>query len=173
MRSHTLISLVAVVAVSLLTAGCGGGATTAAASGQNGLVAYSHCMRSHGLPTFPDPTGNDGIPKDKVPLASPQFGVASKDCQHLIPVTGLGPQTTPQQTHTRVADEIAFAACLRTHGFPNFPDPTAGGELTRQMLANARIDLHQPALVQAADACVGVSHGVFTKADVARFIAGG
>jgi hypothetical protein len=40
------------------------------------------------------------------------------------------------------------------------------------MLANAGIDLHQPALVPAADDCVSVTHGVLTKAAVARFAAG-
>jgi hypothetical protein len=40
------------------------------------------------------------------------------------------------------------------------------------MLASAGIDLHQPAVLQAADACVGVTHGVITKAVVARFVAG-
>jgi hypothetical protein len=40
------------------------------------------------------------------------------------------------------------------------------------MLAKAGINLHQPALVQAADACVGVTHRLITKATVARFIAG-
>jgi hypothetical protein len=34
------------------------------------------------------------------------------------------------------------------------------------------INLHQPAVRQAADACVGVTHGVVTRAVVARFIAG-
>jgi len=40
------------------------------------------------------------------------------------------------------------------------------------MLTNAGINLHQPAVVQAADACVGVTHGFITKAAIARFVAG-
>ena len=40
------------------------------------------------------------------------------------------------------------------------------------MVVAAGIDLHQPAVVQAADACAGVTHGYITKAVVARFIAG-
>ena len=67
---------------------------------------------------------------------------------------------------------LAFARCLRSHGFPSFPDPTSSGELTHEMLASAGIDLHQPAVLQAADACVSVTHGVITRADVARFVAG-
>jgi hypothetical protein len=67
---------------------------------------------------------------------------------------------------------LAFARCLRSHGFANFPDPTSSGDLTHQMLATAGINLQQPALVQVADACVGVTHGVITKTAVARFVAG-
>jgi hypothetical protein len=40
------------------------------------------------------------------------------------------------------------------------------------MLATARIDLHSPAVVQAADTCTSVTHGVITRAAVARFVAG-
>jgi hypothetical protein len=40
------------------------------------------------------------------------------------------------------------------------------------MLANAGINLHQPAMLQTADTCVSVTHGVITKAVVARFVAG-
>jgi hypothetical protein len=44
--------------------------------------------------------------------------------------------------------------------------------VTYEMLANAGINLRQPAALQAADACVSVTHGVITKATVARFVAG-
>jgi hypothetical protein len=67
---------------------------------------------------------------------------------------------------------LAFARCIRARGFARFPDPTNDGSLTHQMLAQAGIDLHQPAVVQAADACVTVTHGLLTRADVAQFIAG-
>jgi hypothetical protein len=39
------------------------------------------------------------------------------------------------------------------------------------MLANAGINLHLPAVVQAADACVSVTHGLITRASVASFVA--
>ena len=136
MRSRTLIptTVVAVAAASLLTAGCGGGSSTAAATTpQNGLVANSHSMRSHGVPNFPDPTSSEGIPKDEIPIGSPQLVTASNDCEHLMPVSGLAPQTTAQQTRTRVAEGISFARCIRTPGFPTFPDPTTGGQITHEM----------------------------------------
>ena len=91
-------SVIAVAAVSLLAAGCGGGSSTTAATTQNGmvaLVAYSHCMRSHGVPSFPDPTSSEGIPKDKIPVGSPRFPVASSACKHLMPAMAWGPRKRP------------------------------------------------------------------------------
>jgi hypothetical protein len=176
MRSRTLIptSVVAVAAVSVLAAGCGGGSsTTAATTAQNGLVAYSHCMRSHGVPNFPDPTSSEGIPKDKIPVGSPQFLTASNDCKHLMPVSGLGPQTTAQRTRTRVADALTFARCVRARGFPSFPDPTNQGQLTAQMVTAAGIDLHQPKLLNAGLACVPLTHGLLTRAAIERAVNGG
>ena len=92
-------------------------------------------------------------------------------CRHLLSGGGAPSQTAAQRQAQTVA-ALAFARCLRSHGFPRFPDPTNTGELTHQMLANAGIDLHQPAVVHAADACVGVTHGLITRAGVARFVAG-
>jgi hypothetical protein len=67
---------------------------------------------------------------------------------------------------------LAFARCMRSHGFPSFPDPTSTGLVSRQMLANAGINLHQPAALTAGDACVSVTHGMITKAELARVAAG-
>jgi hypothetical protein len=169
-------SVIAVAAVSLLAAGCAGGSSTTAATPQNGLVAlvaYSHCMRSHGLPNFPDPTSSEGIPKDKIPVGSPQFVVASSACQHLMPTSGLGPQETAEQTRTRVADALAFTRCMRTRGFASFPDPTNQGQLTPEMVTAAGIDLHQPELLRAGLACVPVSHGLLARAAIERAVNGG
>jgi hypothetical protein len=129
-------------------------------------------MHSHGVPNFPDPDSSGEIPKAQVvPLASsPQFQPAAAACQYLQP--GGGPGQSAVQRQSQTAALLPFARCLRSHGFPSFPDPTSSGQLTREMLAQAGINLHQPALVRVADACVSVTHGVITKATVARFVAG-
>lgn len=177
MRSRPLITSVSAAAVtSLLMAGCGGGSTTnAAATTQTGVLAYSHCMHSHGVPNFPDPDSSGAIPKDKIiALAnSPQFKAAESACQHVMPASGLGPASTSQPTRTRLADALAFARCMRDHGFQSFPDPTADGELTPQMVTAAGIDLHQRALLQVGVACAPVTHGLITRAAVERAVNGG
>ena len=130
-------------------------------------------MRSHGVPNFPDPTTSPHAFKNAIPAhaQSPAFQSAYTACRHLLPGGGP-PSQSAAQTQAQIAALLAFARCLRSHGFPSFPDPTSSGQLTHEMLANAGINLHQPAVLQAADACIGVTHGVITKAAVARFVAG-
>ena len=176
-RPLILASVVAVAAVSLLAAGCGGSsttaATTAAATTRNEALAFSHCMHSHGVPNFPDPNSSGQIPKDQIiPLdpRSPQFQAAQRACARLWPYGTPGQNEAQGPAHT--AAMLAFARCIRSHGFPNFPDPSSSGQLTHQMVASAGINLHQPAVLEAGDACVSVTHGVITKAIVARFVAG-
>jgi hypothetical protein len=180
-RPSILISLVAVCAVSLLAAGCGSSSpssTNVSSSGdqstqvqQQRAVAFSGCMRSHGVSNFPDPdTGSFKFALAPSTPKSPAFQSAFAVCRHLLPNNGQ----PGQEAHTpaQIAAALAFARCLRNHGFQSFPDPTATGQLTHEMLASAGINIHQPAVVQAADACVSVTRGFITKTDVARFIAG-
>ena len=140
---------------------------------QQGAVRFARCMRSHGLPNFPDPTSAQQFKQSIGASAegSPTSRSAETACQHLLPGGGP-PRESAAERHAQIVASLAFARCLRSHGFSNFPDPTSSGQLTHEMLANAGIDLHQPALLQAADACVSVTHGVLTKAGVARFAAG-
>jgi hypothetical protein len=172
-----LTTVVAAGALSLLVAGCGGGSPTSAASAattQNGALAYSRCVRSHGVPRFPDPNNNEVIPKQTPPqlgVSGFQLQAAQRACTRLLPRrmrAGEAQVENPQ----RFTSLLAFARCMRHHGIPNFPDPTGGGQITHEMLANAQINPRQPVVLQTADACASVTHGVITKAIVARFAAG-
>jgi hypothetical protein len=135
------------------------------------MVSFADCMRSHGVPNLPDPTTSPRDFKNALSTQSPAFKSAATVCQHLLPRGGEQNQG-PADSQTQMAAMLAFARCLRGHGFPRFPDPTSTGEVTHEMIANAGINLHQPAVLEAAGACVGVTHGVITKTDVSRFIAG-
>ena len=180
-RPLILSSVVAVAALSLLAAGCGGGgspgvasvaATTAATTTENGLVAFAGCMRSHGVPTFPDPDNSGGIPKPQVVAAAEsnpnKFKAAQTVCNRLLPSGGIGPQQTAQQQRTKLADELSFARCMRSHGMIRFPDPTAQGQLTIEMIQAQGIDVHSPAVLRAVQACLPASHGALTPAKVAQ-----
>jgi hypothetical protein len=169
-------------AAATMIAGCGSSSSTAGGQltqaqiqqTQQAAVRFADCMRSRGVSNFPDPSTDPRAFKeslDPTTAHSPVFQPALSACQHLLPRGGQ-PNQSPPPSHPQIRAELAFARCLRSRGFPSFPDPSSTGELTHEMLANAGINIHQPAALQAADACVGVTHGFLTRAAVARFVAG-
>jgi hypothetical protein len=183
---HTAVFPVLLAAAALLIAACGGSKkppTTSAvgshSSGTNAAYRFSACMRTHGVTNFQDPkvstNGNQvkvAIHVDPAITGSPSFKSAQKACGHLLPgggPTGVGP--TPAQMHARADAMLAFARCMRQHGFSKFPDPTSQGRLTPEMLTKAGIDLQQPAIKPAAYACLPLTHGLLTKADVNQAVA--
>jgi hypothetical protein len=180
-RPLVLVSFLAVAAFSLLAAGCGGGGsprvanvasskTTTTATTQTGLAAFAACMRSHGVPNFPDPDSTGEIPKIQVVAtaqANPhKFNAAQTACIHLAPNGSLGRQETAAQKRTRLADELSFARCMRSHGVARFPDPTAQGQLSVEMVQAQSIDVHAPAVLHVVQACLPASHGALTAAKV-------
>lgn len=128
-------------------------------------------MRSHGVSDFPDP-GTGSFKYELAPSTpqTPAFRSAQGACQHLL--VSNGAQGQDRHSPAEIAAFVTFAGCMRSHGFSSFPDPSASGQLTHEMLDSAGINIHLPAVAQAADACVGVTHGYITRVDVARFIAG-
>jgi hypothetical protein len=187
-----LILTTVVAAAAMFVAGCGGGSSpgvanvsspTSSSSSSSGgspteaqiqreqrdATRFAQCMRSHGV-SIPDPTVAPRAFKNAFNTKSPAFQSAYTACGHLLPPGR--PNQRPANTQAQTVALLAFARCLRSHGFPSFPDPTASGQLTHEMLASAGIDLHQPALLEAADACTSVTHGVITRTVVANFVAG-
>jgi hypothetical protein len=78
----------------------------------------------------------------------------------------LGPRETAQQQRTRLADELSFARCMRSRGVSRFPDPTAQGCLSVEMVQAQGIDVHSPAVLRVVQACLPASHGALTLAKV-------
>lgn len=180
------LTLVAVVSLALLAAGCGGGGhtlgiasvastTTSASTSQSGVVAYSRCMRAHGVSNFPDPDSSGGIPKSeliRLGVGKVRMRAAGTACEHLLPATGLAPPETAQQIRKRIADALSFANCMRSHGVAGFPDPTAQGQLTVEMVQAQGIDVHSPAILRVVQRCLPASHGALTAAKVREAING-
>jgi hypothetical protein len=172
---------VAIASIALLAAGCGGGghaagvanvasstSATTTTSAQNGLLAFSQCMRANGMPNFPDPQRFVG---GNVKLTIHQLAptqAALNACNHLLPTRGGAPQQTAQQVRTQVADGLSFARCVRSHGVSRFPDPSAQGQLSVEMVQAQGIDIHSPAVLRAVQACLPASHGLLTPAKVAE-----
>ena len=85
-------------------------------SAKAGALAFAACMRSHGLPDFPDPGSTFPADIDENSLA---YGAAARACRSLLAQrTGPGPSAADAKAF------LEFAACIRAHGFPDFPDPT-------------------------------------------------
>ncbi len=175
--------------VGLFTAACGGigsppgvasvGSTTTttqvAAAGKNGnatpkylaALVYVDCMRSHGVPNFPDPTsdgqinvdfahgGKGGSPMSSgIDRNSSQYISASNTCQHLLP----GGVPTPGQNQQALVKELKFAQCMRSHGVSNFPDPTNAG-----VVRLIGVDQNSPQYQSAQKACEVLEPGVYSK----------
>jgi hypothetical protein len=188
MHAHRLTHLPSLTVLAALTvvllAACGGSGKPSA-SGSSGssrkafavsnVYKYPACMREHGVTNFPDPQVNGNhITLQITPsiIGSPAFKSAQKACASLLPAgAGRFNGPSPAQQKARTEGLLAFAACVRKHGFPSFPDPTSQGQLTLEMITRAGINLQQPAVLQAGDACVSVSHGQIPKGDVAQAVA--
>jgi len=123
------------------------------------LLAYTHCMRGHGIEDFPDPTPGPngqgggfsiraGQGSDLDP-SNPRYVAANKACQALLPYGGTPPPVTPKQ----LAEEMQYAACVRGHGFPTFPDPNGQGTF---VLHN--FDLSAPRFQSVQSACRSAVH---------------
>jgi hypothetical protein len=174
-----LASVVAIALVSLLTAGCGGrgsprvasvtSTTTAATTTRQNeavaAVAFSRCMRSHGVPTFPDPSTMQPhalkATAQRLAASNSRFPAAARACNHPLPNGGRS-QEAGQQQRAQLADELSFARCMRSHGVTRFPDPQGQGGLTVAMVQAQGIDVHSPAVLHVVQACLPASHGALT-----------
>lgn len=138
-RSGTAVAL---AAVALLVAGCGSSngshvaqlrstttKSSAANSAGNGARAFSQCMRSHKVPTYPDPSSNGLLPKktpQQLGVSSATFQAAQGACIHLV---SNGGQPSPAQIEQYRSEMLVYARCIRTHGVSNMPDPDSRGHL--------------------------------------------
>ena len=142
---------VGVLVVGVAVAACSGGAKTptvpnaagtattasqkaGSSMGQTPLaeaVAYSQCMRTHGVSNFPDPvatpSGGYGYRTTGIDPNSPAFHGAIQACKALpSPWNSTGKQLSPAVQQ----QWLNWATCIRAHGVPDFGDPTfSGGEV--------------------------------------------
>jgi hypothetical protein len=106
------------------------------------FLQLSSCMRSNGVPNLPDPGSSGQVPKadsQVLGVSSSQLQAARTACQHLYPddggslgaslrqceETGNCPQAMVQLVITAMEN---FSRCMRSHGVPNWPDPTVDSE---------------------------------------------
>lgn len=146
----------------------GESAPSGAAPGVAPGVAFSACMRGHGVPNFPDPAlggaggggGGVAVVPGGVDTSAPAFQSASASCRRLLP--GLGARHGPSAQTTE--ETLRFSKCMRAHGVTGFPDPSASpppslsgySAVIRRgvyLAIPATIDMASPTYKRAAAAC--------------------
>lgn len=136
------------------TPNAGGPPSAGGPAGARSALAFSQCVRSHGVPDFPDPPPSF---QGKFPGSSPQqlgvsqsrIRVAVAACQHLLPaVPGQAPLTAQDQQ-----DYLRAAACMRAHGITVFPDPVFSGGGVSFPSPPSGVDTSSPRFTRARQIC--------------------
>jgi hypothetical protein len=151
-----MVAITALLGVGVLAAGCGGssdpganGSSSTSSSGGQAAqgVAYTTCMRSHGVSNFPDPSLGQGggvTFQGSFDQSRPTYQAAAQACRSQKP----GGSQAPTVSAPKLAAEVKWAQCLRTHGVPNFPDPNAQGAFD-----SSRFDPTSSVFQTASQAC--------------------
>ena len=136
-------------------------------------------MRSHGVPSFPDPGSDGQLPKTgakQLGISDSQYQSAQRTCQRLLPTGGsfqqqvgqcmLASDCPPALVHQMMTIDRKFAQCMRSHGVPNWPDPTIGSEgrpifdLTRVGITHSQT--HSPPMSNTITECQRLENATLT-----------
>jgi hypothetical protein len=173
-KKRIVVGSTAVALLGLLAAGCGsasdnsgvasvGSASStcaqrlrpASSSDAAAAVKASRCMRSHGVPKFPDPIlgGHFGFMVGSgIDPDTPQFKAAYSYCGkrylHYHPLQ-------PAELARRNVAAVKYSACMRSRGASDFPDPDGQGAI------NLPSDdyIHTPKVARAEGACESLFTG--------------
>ena len=129
--ARTLATVIATGSLTLTTAACGGshGSSPGTVSAYDQARTFAKCVRTHGVPLWPEPETSGLFDKSKltprqVGAGSSQIATAERACKSLLPTHSA----TTQQSHV-VAQALSFSRCMRAHGATNFPDPQSNGAI--------------------------------------------
>jgi hypothetical protein len=152
----------AVAGIAFTAAGCGG-SRASAPSAQPGqltaqkLAVFARCMRGHGQPDFSFTRAPTNSSLSYIELGpwiaqvnpGAQLNSALQACSHSL---GLPKGPPPALTAAQVRS-LVRAACMRTHGYPDYPDPDIqDGRLVPQALQTS-IDTSSPQFQAALQTC--------------------
>jgi hypothetical protein len=150
-----------VAALALLAAGCGGSkspgvatvgtSTTTSGPPVSAAVAFARCMRSHGIPGWPDPEAGGFFDKAKLRALglNLQHVRALENGPCPPPIVGAPSEGI---TAAEQVDYLKGAACMRRNGVPNFPDPVfQNGNVT--FTPPPGIDKNSPTVRHAISIC--------------------
>jgi hypothetical protein len=92
---------------------------------------YAQCLRDQGITDVAEPRIQDGrlqgagVPADYPDPAN--LDAAFNACESIVDVLPPGVMSGPQVTAADLEKMGRFAACMRRHGFPEWPEPNGDG----------------------------------------------
>jgi hypothetical protein len=165
-RAAALTAAAAAAAIAVLATACGASAPSSASPPTYAQeISLVGCMRSHGVPNFPDPSASGGYSLQadgslegadgSVDIDGSQAQAAYGDCRHLLPgdpsISRLEQDVQQEQQAQAQAlpSVLKYSRCMRSHGVPNFPGP---GQATAAP-GTAPVDVNSPRFLAAARDC--------------------
>jgi hypothetical protein len=138
--------------VASVASGTPSGGSSATGSVKDRALAYSQCMREHGITDFPDPGPNGQIqlkggPGSDLNPNSQRFNAAQRACKSLQPTAG------PQDQAKQYANGLKYAKCMRAHGITDYPDPNPDGGTRISIAPGSDLDPRSPLFKAADKAC--------------------
>jgi hypothetical protein len=166
-RARVVAVITATAGVALLAAACGGSPSSTGAGGSPNAggsanspsaVAWSQCVRSHGIPNFPDPNSSGQVPKEtaqQLGASDSALRTATAACARLDPYN-QSVVLSPAQQRQVLSDGLKVAQCMRSHGVPKFPDPTMGPDGPRYLVSTSRdgFSPSSPQILAKGRACI-------------------
>jgi hypothetical protein len=158
---HSLWIALAGASCAVALGACGSSGTSRSVASGDPAVKEAECMRSHGVPNFPDPSpGGPSVVPNWINTQAPAFQFAQKACAKYLG----GSTSHGSASEGSKLELLNLAKCMRAHGLPSFPDPTASpppappaGSQMGNAIAIGGVYLQlppqSPALKQAAAAC--------------------
>jgi hypothetical protein len=155
-HSFQALAVAGAIGLSLFASACGSSSAKVAQVGtRSGTNAGQHpqtfsaCMRSAGVPNFPDANTEGDIQAAGIDETSPAFRKAYHSCEGLL--QGRRRRVHGQSTPALQRQLLAFAKCMRSHGVPMFPDPIFHPD--GRVEIGVPQDPNSPSFIAAANAC--------------------
>jgi hypothetical protein len=158
LNTHTRRTVaLAAVGCAVLLAACGSSSSDRSGSASLSIspaVKYADCIRSHGVPNFPDPgTSSAHHLPQQINQSSPAIQSAQNACAKYGYSSDGDSSALDASWASGIPELVKLARCMRAHGVPNFPDPASTHAASYQLITKSGIDPQTPAFKHAAAAC--------------------
>jgi len=109
-------------------------------------------MRSHGVSNFPDTDPQGNFPPVPPGVPEQTFATAKYACVLLLSHGGGGGAETGGDQQ-KIGFALKVARCMRSHGFPTYPDPTTSSQGSGTRFDGTGIDTKSPQFQTAEINC--------------------